>query len=98
MQDPGTVHGGVQGQRPVQILAAVGVGLRGAGKDLRADLGQAAQAGPDRAAATRITSASSRHSSGMARVHFASCRATDLAMTWPSVSAASRTGWSRASR
>ena len=47
---------------------------------------------PARAAATRISSASARYSSGMALVHLASCRASDLVSTQPSASAASSTG------
>ena len=54
------------------------------------------QAGEHRAAATKIPSASCRYSSGMARVHLASCRASDLVTTQPSARAACRAGWSRA--
>ncbi len=46
---------------------------------------------PARPAATRISSASARYSSGMARVHLANCRATDLVSTYPSASAVSST-------
>src|ERR1700733_14350921 len=51
---------------------------------------------PSRAAVMRISSASRRYSPGMALVHLASCRATDLVSTSPSARAASRTWWSRA--
>ncbi len=52
---------------------------------------------PARAAATRMSSASARYSSGMTRVHLASCRASDVVSTQPSASAACSTRWLRAS-
>ena len=52
---------------------------------------------PARAAATRISSAVPRYSAGMALVHLASCRASDLVSTQPSASAACSTRWPRAS-
>jgi hypothetical protein len=57
----------------------------------------ARRSAPARAAAIRICSACSRNSSGIAAVHFASCRATDLVIASPSASPASNGPWSSAS-
>jgi len=58
----------------------------------------AARSAPFRAAATTISSASPRNSSGTDRSHLAACTAIDLGITVPSASAAASTRYSRHNR
>ena len=96
-QDTRPVKSGLERHTPVQVRVIGWVRRSGPVQDLRADRSQRLLIRPARAAATTISSAGPRNSTGIRRVHLATRNATDLVSTFPSASASASTRCRRAS-